>query len=81
VRDYVDSTEGEIVIETLPAYAPELNPVEYLWAWLKRHALANFCPETLDELHCAPEPSSSPRSAAPPSSRHAGCRPSSCDVT
>jgi transposase len=52
VRDYVDSTEGEIVIEPLPAYAPELNPVEYLWAWLKRHALANFCPETLDELHC-----------------------------
>jgi len=29
VRDYVDSTAGEIVIETLPAYAPELNPVEY----------------------------------------------------
>ena len=26
------------------------NPVEYLWAWLKRHALANFCPDTLAEL-------------------------------
>ena len=51
VRDYVDSTEGDIVIERLPAYAPELNPVEYLWAWLKRHALANFCPDTLDQLH------------------------------
>ena len=24
----------------LPGYAPDLNPVEYLWAWLKRHALA-----------------------------------------
>ena len=23
---------------------------KYLWAWLKRHALANFCPDTLDEL-------------------------------
>ena len=34
----------------LPSYAPELNPVEYLWAWLKRHALANFCPDTLAEL-------------------------------
>ena len=51
VREYVDSTEGDIVIERLPAYAPELNPVEYLWAWLKRHALANFCPDTLDQLH------------------------------
>lgn len=50
VRDYVDSTDGRLQIEFLPAYATELNPVEYLWAWLKRHALANFCPETLTEL-------------------------------
>ena len=34
----------------LPGYAPDLNPVEYLWAWLKRHALANFCPDSLAEL-------------------------------
>ena len=26
------------------------HPVEFLWAWLKRHALANFCPDSLDEL-------------------------------
>ena len=51
VRDYLDLTQGQIVVERLPAYAPELNPVEYLWAWLKRHALANYCPETLTELH------------------------------
>jgi len=25
--------------------------VEYLWAWLKRHALANYCPNDLAELH------------------------------
>ena len=34
----------------LPPYAPDLNPVEFLWAWLKRHALANFCPADLGEL-------------------------------
>lgn len=34
----------------LPDYAPDLNPVEYLWAWLKRHALANFCLNDLAEL-------------------------------
>jgi transposase len=50
VREYVESTNGHIDIHFLPPYAPELNPVEYLWAWLKRHALANFCPDTLDEL-------------------------------
>ena len=50
MRDYVASTEGDIELAFLPPYAPDLNPVEYLWAWLKRHALANFCPDTLAEL-------------------------------
>lgn len=51
VRDYVDSTRGRLQLASLPAYAPELNPVEYLWAWLKRHALANFCPSNMHVLH------------------------------
>jgi len=50
VREHVDSTDGGIQMAFLPPYAPELNPVEYLWAWLKRHALANFCPDGLTEL-------------------------------
>src|SRR6516225_5742601 len=32
VREYVESQEGAIHLEFLPPYAPELNPVEYLWA-------------------------------------------------
>jgi transposase len=50
VREYLDSTRGAIQLALLPAYAPDLNPVEYLWAWLKRHALANICPNSLAEL-------------------------------
>ena len=50
VRDYVAATAGRIRLHFLPGYAPELNPVEYLWTWLKRHALANFCPDTFAEL-------------------------------
>lgn len=50
VREYVDTTDGALALAFLPPYAPELNPVEYLWAWLKRHALANFCPNGLTEL-------------------------------
>lgn len=50
VRDYLDSTQGHVQVAFLPPYAPDLNPVEYLWAWLKRHALANYCPTTLAEL-------------------------------
>ena len=51
VHDYVDSTRGRLQLAFLPPYAPELNPVEYLWAWLKRHALANFCPANIYVLH------------------------------
>jgi transposase len=52
VRDYLDANGGEIAIAFLPPYSPDLNPVEYLWAWLKRHAMANYCPNNLRELHC-----------------------------
>lgn len=50
VREYVDGLEGKIALAFLPPYAPDLNPVEYLWAWLKRHALANYCPNSISEL-------------------------------
>lgn len=51
VREYLDSTGGHIQVAFLPPYSPDLNPVEYLWAWLKRHALANYCPANLHELN------------------------------
>jgi transposase len=50
VREYLESTDGAIQMALLPGYAPDVNPVEYLWAWLKRHALANICPDNLAEL-------------------------------
>lgn len=31
----------------LPAYAPELNPVEGLWGWPKGNCLANVCTDDL----------------------------------
>ena len=37
-------------LDFLPPYAPELNPVEYLWAHWKHHELANFCPKDFAEL-------------------------------
>lgn len=42
VRDYVAAQAGRIVLEYLPAYAPELNPVEYIWGYCKQHELPNF---------------------------------------
>ena len=34
----------------LQPYAPDLNPVEAVWAWLKWGRLANFVPDDLTEL-------------------------------
>ena len=51
VCEYLDCTDGAVQMAFLPPYSPDLNPVEYLWAWLKRHAMANFCPANLDELN------------------------------
>jgi transposase len=50
VKEHVAATEGRIRLEQLPAYAPELNPVEYLWAQVKQHEMANFTPKDLHEL-------------------------------
>jgi len=50
VHLFVDQQKGRLVLEFLPAYAPELNPVEYLWGYWKHHALSNFCPKTFGEL-------------------------------
>lgn len=36
--------------EFLPAYAPELDPVEELWNWLKYDALPNFAPRDVPHL-------------------------------
>lgn len=37
-------------LEFLPPYAPELNPVEYAWCWLKTNPLANYAPKDAAEL-------------------------------
>jgi transposase len=50
VNRYVRRYRARLQIEFLPAYAPELNPVEQAWAYLKGHRLANFAPESQDAL-------------------------------
>ena len=37
-------------LEQLPGYAPDLNPVEGIWHYLKRVWLRNICCRTLQEL-------------------------------
>lgn len=50
VTAYLAGQTDWLHVERLPAYAPELNPVEYLWAYWKKHELANFCPKDVWQL-------------------------------
>ncbi len=49
-RAYIQDNAGWLHVETLPGYAPELNPVEQCWAWVKNGPLAHFCAATLADL-------------------------------
>ena len=44
-----------LVVEPLPGYAPDLNPVEALWSSLKGVELANLAGDTLAEVIAAAE--------------------------
>ena len=50
VRDYVEALNGHIALERLPGYAPELNPVEYLFGYAKQRELANLCLDTIGQV-------------------------------
>ncbi|MEJ5209827.1 MAG: transposase [Burkholderiales bacterium] len=50
VRDFVESQGDHIVLDCLPAYAPELNPVEYVWGYLRNREIANWCAANLHEV-------------------------------
>ena len=50
MREFVARRRGRIALEYLPAYAPELNPVEYLWGYWKHRELPNFCPRDFTRL-------------------------------
>jgi hypothetical protein len=53
---WIRTQRSWLVVERLPAYAPELNPVEGLWSSLKAVELANLAAPTLaeviDQAHC-----------------------------
>jgi transposase len=55
MRAWLDSQRDWLTAERLPAYAPELNPVEGLWANLKALELANRPTTTLAEVADATE--------------------------
>jgi len=49
VNQYLEQ-HNELAIEQFPPYAPELNPVDKVWFYLKYDRLPNYVPLTVDEL-------------------------------
>ena len=52
VREYVESAGGDVELEFLPPYTPQLNPVETVWRDLKKRLAGRFF-RSLDELKAA----------------------------
>jgi hypothetical protein len=64
MRAWLRRQRSWLVVEPLPDYAPELNPVEALWSSLKGVELANLAGDTLQRSPRQPSMASS-RSATP----------------
>lgn len=47
---YIRSQSSWLTVHRLPAYAPDLNPVEAMWSWFKGTVAANLCPERLEPV-------------------------------
>lgn len=50
VKEHVSQNKDWLEVHRFPAYAPELNPVEYLWSSVKGRDVANFCSDALHQL-------------------------------
>ena len=52
VKEYLSNgTAHRIHLEQLPGYAPELNPAEGIWSYLRRVELKNLCCQSISHLH------------------------------
>jgi len=40
VAHYVESLEGRLELHRLPSYAPDLNPDEYVWSYMKKNGVS-----------------------------------------
>lgn len=41
---------GALALGNLPAYAPELDPADCIWGYLKHHAMPNYCASDFGDL-------------------------------
>lgn len=49
MKAWIAEQRARLVVEQLPGYGHDLNPVELIWGNLKSGELANLCPDTIEE--------------------------------
>jgi transposase len=50
VKIFLKTQTNWLIVKRLPAYAPELNPPEYLWSAMKAKDICNVRPKGLSAL-------------------------------
>jgi transposase len=51
INELLAQSEGRLDLQPLPSHAPQLNPLEQVWTWLKYGRLCNFPPQDAHHLH------------------------------
>jgi len=51
VRRFIEENTSWLSVYRFPAYAPELNPQEFVWSAVKRKDMGNYCPNGFKTLH------------------------------
>jgi hypothetical protein len=49
MKDWIATQRKWLVVEQLPGYAHDLNPIEQVWGNLKGQELANLCPDAIED--------------------------------
>ena len=49
-QSYLADEFNNLTIIHIPAYSPELNPIEQVWRWIRENELANRCFENYNDI-------------------------------
>jgi transposase len=56
LRDYLRTPQLQLRLVRLPAYSPDFNADEHIWAWVRAEVTANTCFGTAEKVRAAVDP-------------------------
>jgi transposase len=56
IRDYLRTPDLRLRLVRLPAYSPDFNADEHIWAWVREEVTANTCFGTADQVRAHVDP-------------------------